>query len=460
MKNRLVLLFLFKLFSLHAQVGIGTTSPNSSSILELHSENKGLLIPRVNLNSTADSTTLPSPAVSLLIYNLAEINDVIPGFYYWDGVWKPLRTTILPSVGTNWSLGGNTISSADFLGSVNFFPLRIKVNNNQFGKFHPNGGITLGYGALANDNNAIAIGTNANAAADNQATAISPSSTASGYQSTALGYGSMSSNNSAMALGYQATATGYQSTALGYSSLSSNNSTMALGSQSSASGHQSTAVGTRAIASGQNATAIGFQASVNQSDAIVLGDSSNSNNKIGIGTNSPDERLHIVGSLKLVDGNQNNGYVLTSDSNGKATWKDLSSQNHYGNIYYNNVGQSLDQYTNIVFGGTNSNNGLTVHTDGISVNKTGVYKITYNVSITKLTTGVTTISYNLYKNYSSIIPGALSFTSIGNNETRSISASVIIPLNAYDKVSIRSNISDSNIVYQSNGTSLCVEIMN
>lgn len=43
--------------------------------------------------------------------------------------------------------------------------------------------------------------------------------------------------------------------------------------------------------------------------------------KIGIGTISPDEELHVVGNIKMVDGNQAAGKVLTSDANGLGTWQ-------------------------------------------------------------------------------------------------------------------------------------------
>lgn len=41
-----------------AQVGIGTNNPDSSSVLELKSTTKGLLIPRVSLTSISDVLTL------------------------------------------------------------------------------------------------------------------------------------------------------------------------------------------------------------------------------------------------------------------------------------------------------------------------------------------------------------------------------------------------------------------
>lgn len=50
-----------------AQVGIGTSSPDNSSLLDLSSTTKGLLLPRM---TTQQQTELLNPAVGLTIYNL------------------------------------------------------------------------------------------------------------------------------------------------------------------------------------------------------------------------------------------------------------------------------------------------------------------------------------------------------------------------------------------------------
>jgi lysophospholipase L1-like esterase len=42
--------------------------------------------------------------------------------------------------------------------------------------------------------------------------------------------------------------------------------------------------------------------------------------RLGIGTDVPDTALHVVGSLKMVDGNEGAGKILTSDANGVASW--------------------------------------------------------------------------------------------------------------------------------------------
>ena len=66
-------MFLFA-FSIHAQVGIGTETPNSSSLLKLSSTSKGLLVPRM---TEAQKNAISSPAQGLLIYQ----TDGTIGFY-------------------------------------------------------------------------------------------------------------------------------------------------------------------------------------------------------------------------------------------------------------------------------------------------------------------------------------------------------------------------------------------
>lgn len=326
-KIYLLLLFISFHFSF-SQVGIGTTNPSASSALEIRSTNSGLLIPRVALNSTTDNTTIAAPATSLMVYNTNTANDVTPGFYYWEGSWKKFSsgTTSTPSTG-GWNLTGNTVTGSDYLGTNNYFPLLFRVSGSLFSRYHPNGGLAIGIGAAANDNNSVAIGTNATATNSNQAVAIGSSSNAAGYQSVAIGLNATTSNNNTVALGSSSNASGYLATAIGVNSGASNNNAFAIGNGSRASNEQSIALGHEANSSGQNATAIGYQATTSQANAIVLG-STSSNSKIGIGTSSPDEKLHIVGSLKLVDGTQSNGYVLGTDGNGKASWINPATLNY------------------------------------------------------------------------------------------------------------------------------------
>ena len=52
--------------------------------------------------------------------------------------------------------------------------------------------------------------------------------------------------------------------------------------------------------------------------------------RVGIGTSSPDEILHVVGSIKISDGNQEQGKVLVTDDNGKGQWQNFDPLSLFG----------------------------------------------------------------------------------------------------------------------------------
>ncbi|MFT5600950.1 MAG: hypothetical protein ACI9N1_001187 [Flavobacteriales bacterium] len=72
-------------------VGINTTgvNPHASAMLDVNSNNKGLLIPNISLTGKTSNGPIPSPATSLLVYNItiagSGANQVTPGYHYWDG---------------------------------------------------------------------------------------------------------------------------------------------------------------------------------------------------------------------------------------------------------------------------------------------------------------------------------------------------------------------------------------
>lgn len=54
----------------------------------------------------------------------------------------------------------------------------------------------------------------------------------------------------------------------------------------------------------------------------------------GINTRVPTEKLHVEGNIKMVDGNQGAGKVLTSDASGVGTWQTSSSATPAGAVFY------------------------------------------------------------------------------------------------------------------------------
>ena len=77
-------------------VGVFTKTPDSSAALDVDVSalpadgKKGILLPRVQLRNKKDQTTIPNPAVGLVVYNLQDNGlgeDLVEHdmFYFWDG---------------------------------------------------------------------------------------------------------------------------------------------------------------------------------------------------------------------------------------------------------------------------------------------------------------------------------------------------------------------------------------
>lgn len=84
--NKIILIFILSVsYIINAQVGIGTVTPNNSSILDVFSTDKGMLIPRIDLIETTNFAPLLSHVNGMQVYNTATSLDVFPGLYYNDG---------------------------------------------------------------------------------------------------------------------------------------------------------------------------------------------------------------------------------------------------------------------------------------------------------------------------------------------------------------------------------------
>src|SRR5690242_6284904 len=94
-------LFAQNIFPSSGAAGIGTTTPDASSLLEIKSTSKGILIPRM---TQTQRNAITSPATGLLIYQ----TDKTPGFYYYSGTaW-----TAVSVKGPNKSLSNLTAPTA------------------------------------------------------------------------------------------------------------------------------------------------------------------------------------------------------------------------------------------------------------------------------------------------------------------------------------------------------------
>ena len=212
--------------------GIGTTTPNSSSLLEIKSTTKGLLIPRM---TQTQRNAIASPAKGLLIYQ----TDNDPGFYYYDGsawssnaYWKKKGNKVYYNAG-NIGIGTTTptarlqvvdssvvFNASGDIPSVQHTP-PISGSGRRMMWYPDKAAFRAGYAYstywdqsnIGNYSFATGSGTNASgdfsAATGNYTTSKGTYSFASGYESSANGV-------AAVAMGNDAVATGIASIAFGY----------------------------------------------------------------------------------------------------------------------------------------------------------------------------------------------------------------------------------------------------
>lgn len=118
MKSIVLFILLFSslaVLPLKAQYGFGTNAPDPQAVIDANDPNKGILVPRLALVATNNISPFTStPTTSMLVYNTATAgvapNNVIPGFYYWNGTaWAKLiadtqtdALSVAKSAKVNW----------------------------------------------------------------------------------------------------------------------------------------------------------------------------------------------------------------------------------------------------------------------------------------------------------------------------------------------------------------------
>ncbi|HNP33516.1 MAG TPA: hypothetical protein PKN96_09510 [Flavobacterium sp.] len=138
------------------QLGIGTTTPQG--ILDITSTTNGILVPRVALTDIVTAAPVVNPqggalVSGTLVWNTATSgtfpNNVIPGFYYWNGsIW----ISVTGAAANSWSLTGNggtnggttTLQGTNFIGTTDSQNMDIRTNNTYRGRFSSLGEFFLG----------------------------------------------------------------------------------------------------------------------------------------------------------------------------------------------------------------------------------------------------------------------------------------------------------------------------
>ena len=164
--------------------------------------------------------------------------------------------------------------------------------------------IAMGSETVASGDWSTAMGNQTTASASSS-TAMGFASQASGWRSTAMGFYTIASGQYAMATGYSSEASGYASTSTGYGTRASGEFSIAMGFETRAESRAVTALGRYNIGGGNPNGTISTDPlfeigngsdDTNRSNALTV----LKNGYTGIGTHTPQERLHIAnGRLRI-----------------------------------------------------------------------------------------------------------------------------------------------------------------
>jgi len=332
----IIALLTLNLYAQNVSINVTGAVPNSSAMLDIDASpanNMGLLIPRIPLTMT----TLNAPigggiATSLMVYNTATINDVTPGYYYWNGAaWVRFAS----GANNAWLLLGNagTVDGTNFIGTTDNIPFNVRVNNQKAGRIDPTLANTF-WGYMSGNANSTGM---YNTAIGFQALL---SNTIGSYNTAIGGNGTLRNNisgNSNTAIGVQTlltNTTGSYNVAIGENTLYFNST----GSENTGIGLQSLNFNT----TGTQNTAIGRY-------ALYHNTSSNGNTATGYSS----LYMNNTGYFNTASGKQSL-YSNTTGYNNTATGYQSLNNNNTG---YNNTATGLNSLYSTTSGNANTANG-------------------------------------------------------------------------------------------------------
>ncbi len=264
--------------------------------------------------------------------------------------------------------GYNTKAKGIYSVAMGYYSLASGNNSNALGFFTKAVGessCAFGNSSKASGNTSSAMGWAAMATGD-YSTALGYNPTASGDYSSAIGWMAYASNHYATAMGYNPQAHGMYATAIGRETTATGNTSIAIGNNTAASGNYSMAMGNNTSAPSGYEMVVGrfnttytpaSTSSWNTADRLFVigngtGTSATSNamtvlksGKTGIGTDTPQELLHIrntVGSARFRISSADSSLSEMAFCQDLGTYKGAIGYDHTSENIYIYVGGNIN----------------------------------------------------------------------------------------------------------------------
>lgn len=272
-------------------VGIGTASPNVSSLLDLTSVTKGFLPPRM---TTTEKTAITTPANGLIVH---DISTNKPNYYNGTS-WVEYGS----ENATQWGTTGSDIYyTAGKVGIGTASPATtLHVAGSISSPGTATGSEKFGIGAVSNSLSSTAIG--ANSIAQTQSTAIGANSNAAGPYSTAVGEGSYALGSGTVVGRGSSASNGW--VAIGHGAIASHSSSIVIGGSLSSTASNQFLVGSSLAGYGIADFIIGTGASSGNANSYGGLKMKTTN---GSGTNINGADLKFAGGSGT--GSANGGYI-------------------------------------------------------------------------------------------------------------------------------------------------------
>lgn len=256
------------------KIGQNPLTINSNAALEIESSNKGLLLPRLELQATNLAAPLIAHVQGMTVYNTAEKGSgetaVTPGYYYNDG--------------TQWVrvADATDIKKEPWYDQATNAEATLNTQN-----IYQMGSVAIGKdevyeGAALDVKGAIRAGADHQGEVGQYSAAFGLLNESSGTYTLATGSESIANGDHAISMGYMTIASGnYGSIAVGNESIASGQSAVAMGNHAKASGPGSISLGQITDSKGTGSVALGQgtvasthgEVSVGIANAITTGSS-------------------------------------------------------------------------------------------------------------------------------------------------------------------------------------------